>query len=151
MWIIKLLGIVIVVLVSAFTGFLKSNMLAERYKKLSAIYDGTNNLYEYVQNSGCELFEAVKNSYSGINFLHIKNGAFMCDYNALTKEDTKLIDAFFISLGASAKKIECDKINNFRLKLNTHIKQAKTNYEQKGKIYQTFGICIGLTIAVLLI
>lgn len=151
MLIIRLIGAVLIVASSAFIGFLKSNALAERYKKLTEIYDGINTLYEYVEKGGCELERALKSSFSTVKFLQFKNNVFYCDDKTLTKEDNQLINTFFNMLGLSAKKAECDKINNFKIKLKTYINDAKTNHVQKGKIYQTFGICIGLMLAVLLV
>ena len=151
MWIIRLIGAALIVASSALIGFLKGNTLAERYKKLSAIYDGVNTLYEYVERGGCELEKAVKNSFLSVKFLQFKDNVFSCDDKSLTKEDNELLNSFISTLGLSVKKTECDKINNFKIKLKTHINDAKTNYAQKGKIYQSFGICIGLVLAVLLV
>lgn len=148
---IKFTGIFLTVISSIFMGFFKSRLLAERCKKLSKIYDGANTLYSYVEEGGCELCEALKYSFLGVEFITYKNGNIVCNDACLTKEDNELIKSFFNALGSSIKKTECEKINNFKIKLNTHIKNAEANYAQKAKIYQTFGICIGLTLAVLFI
>lgn len=148
---IKCAGLLIVVCSCAFIGFLKSRLLSERYEKLLQIYDGVNMLYECVEKGGCELSTAVKSSFCNAKFLSFENEVLFCADSGFMDRDRELINSFFSTLGSSVKKVECDKINNFKLKLEMHIQEAKNAFLQKGKIYQTFGICIGLALAVLLI
>ena len=54
-------------------------------------------------------------------------------------------------LGAFAKRAECDRIINFKLKIQKLRDEAEKDAEQKCKVYQTFGICIGLAMGILLI
>lgn len=151
MFIIKLFGIFLIVIASAAAGFLKSLSIKNRSKKLSAFCDGLNTLYEYVEQGGCELDAAIKNSFLKCAFLQHKNGRFSILDNDLTADDKAMIDEFFETLGLSAKKAECDKINGFKLKIKKQLKDAENDVSQKSKIYQTFGICIGLTLGLLLI
>lgn len=151
MFIIKLFGIFLIVIVSVATGFLKSLSIKNRSKKLSRFCDGLNTFYEYIEQGGCELDIAIKNSFSECAFLQHKNGRFFCFDNDLTADDKTMIDGFFEGLGLSAKKAECDRINSFKLKMKMHLKEAENDVSQKSKIYQTFGICIGLVVGILLI
>lgn len=151
MFVIKLFGIFLIVIACMAVGFLKSLSIKNRSKKLSAFCDGLNTFYEYVEQGGCELDIAIKNSFSKCTFLRLENGRFLCLDNDLNGEDKVMIDGFFEGLGASAKKAECDRINGFKLKMKTYLKEAENDVSQKSKIYQTFGICIGLTIGILLI
>lgn len=151
MFIIKLFGIFLIIIVGSAAGFLKSLSIKNRSKKLSLFCDGLNTLYEYVEQGGCELDAAIKNSFLKCAFLQQKNGRFLCFDNDLTADDKALIDNFFDTLGLSAKKAECGKINGFKLKMKMQLKDAENDVSQKSKIYQTFGICIGLTIGILLI
>ncbi len=148
---IKLLGIALVVFTSSLIGFLKSRSLVARCKKLSLLCDGINALYEHIDGGGIELACAIKSSFSKCDFLRFENGRTLCSDNDLNGEDKRAVDSFFLSLGSSAKRLECDRINNFRLKIKTSLKEAENDASQKSKIYQTFGICIGLTVGILLI
>ncbi len=150
MFVVKIFGIVLIVFSCAFIGFLKSYALTSRCKKLSLILDGVNILYENIEQSGNELHIAIENSFEKCSFLKCENGMFIC-HDIDLKKDKSLIEEFFISIGSSTRKIECDRINNFKIKLKTHIRDAENDYEQKGKLYGTLGICIGLAIAILLI
>ena len=151
MFVTKLFGIFLIVTASAAAGFLKSLSIKNRCKKLSLFYDGLGTLYEYIENGGCELDIAIKNSFLKCAFLQHKNRRFLILDNDLTACDKAMIDSFFDTLGLSAKKAECDKINGFKLKIKMQLKYAEKDVSQKSKIYQTFGICIGLVVGILLI
>lgn len=150
MFTVKLLGIILIVISSSFIGFSKSYALSARYKKLSLFYDGINTLYEYIEQGGCELNIVIKNSFSKCAFLSRESDKLLC-FDADLKKDKALIEEFFVCLGTCTKRVECDRINAFRQKIKTHLKEAQNDILQKSKIYQTFGICIGLTVAILLI
>lgn len=150
MLLVKLIGIVLIVVSGAFLGFLKSYGLSLRYKKLLQFLDGINMLYENIEQGENELNTAIRNSFSRCNFLEFKNGNFVCcDFDL--KKDKSTIDEFFIKLGSATKKTECDRINNFKLKIKSHLKEAEQDVAQKSKIYSSLGICLGLVVAILLI
>ena len=150
MLIVKLIGISLIFLSCAFTGFLKRNALAARLKKLLLLFDGVNILYENIEQGVNTLDIAIKNSLGNCGFIKCEKRFFICTDSDL-KKDKYIIEEFFCGLGSATKRIECDRINNFKIKLKTQIKDAQIESEQKGKIYGTLGICLGLAIAILLI
>lgn len=150
MLVIKFLGVVLVVCSGSFIGFLKSGKLIQRYKKLSLLIEGTNLLYEYINQENFELEIAIKNAFYKCCFLKFKGGKCFCDDNDL-KNDKSLIEEFFNTLGHSSKKIECDRINCFKLKLIKELNYAKNDVDQKSKTYKTLGVCFGLILGILLI
>ncbi|MBR5472572.1 MAG: stage III sporulation protein AB [Clostridia bacterium] len=151
MLLFKFLGIFLIVCSCATVGFLKSFSVKARYKKLSCFYERLNTLYEHVESGGCELEKALKNSFLTCDFLTFQNNRIYCRDNDLTKDDKSLIDEFFLSLGYSVKKIECDRIKAFAITLKTRLKQVENEATQKSKIYQTLGICTGLALGVFFI
>ncbi len=151
MLIVKILGLLLVVAVCSFLGFLKGQSLKLRCKKLSLFYDGLNIFYEYIEQGGCTLAKAIKASFDKCDFIYYKGNDTFCYDNDLNAGDRGLIDEFFISLGHSAKKTECDRIRLCSIAVQKRLKEAQAESEQKSKIYLTFGVCIGLGIAVLLI
>ncbi len=151
MLLVKIFGIFLIVTFCAVIGFLKSISIKNRSKKLLVFCEGLDALYEYIEQGGYERDIAIKNSFSKCAFLQRKNGSFLCIDNDLKQEEKTLIDVFFTELGTSSKKIECDRIKSFKLKIKIYLKEAESDVLQKGKIYQTFGICIGLVIGILLI
>lgn len=151
MFLVKFLGIFLIVTACTATGFLKSLSIKNRSKKLSVFCDGLDTLYEYIEQCGCELQVAIKNSFLKCVFLQHKNGKILCIDNDLKQDEKTIINNFFEGLGASSKKIECDRIKDLKSKMKIYLKEAENDLLQKGKIYQTFGICIGLSIGILLI
>lgn len=151
MLLFKILGIFLIVVTCATVGFLKSFSIKTRCKKLSSFYERLNTLYEYVESGGCELEKALKNSFFACDFLSFQKDGIYCYDNDLTKEDKALIDEFFLSLGHSVKKVECDRIKEFATTVKTRLKQAENEAAQKSKIYQTLGICTGLALGVFFI
>ena len=147
---VKLLGIILIVATFTAAGFFKSLSLKSRCKKLSAFCDGLDTLYGYIEQGGCELSAAIKNSFCKCDFLHFENRKIVCCDNDLKGEKTE-INEFFKDLGASAKKAECDRIGQFSLRLKKQLCEAEKDYAQKCRVYQTFGVCIGLAIGILLI
>ena len=148
---IKLIGIVLIVFASTLAGFLKSRSLLNRSKKLLLLLDGVNMLFEYVEQEGCELSEAVKNSFCKCDFLNLKENIDLSCESDLKKDDKLEIVSFFSLLGSGVKKLECDRIINFKAKVKSLHSAAEKDVLQKCRIYQTFGICIGLSIGILLI
>lgn len=150
MLIVKFLGTILIVFSCSIIGFLKSYSLVLRCKKLSQLLDGVNALYENIDQGGNTLDVAIKNSFINCDFLLCEYGLFVCA-DASLKNDKILIEDFFNKLGSSTKKIECDRINNFKIKLKNQLKNAQSESDQKSKIYKTLGVCVGLAIAILLI
>ena len=150
MFTIKIIGVLLVVVTCSFIGTLKSRALFERRKKLLLVLDGVNMLHAYIDQGEFELHIAINNAFSKCIFLRFCEDKILCEDEDL-KNDKSLIEEFFSQLGSTTKKIECDHINHFILKLKTHLKQSEEDIEQKSKIYQIMGICGGLTAGMLLI
>ena len=148
----KFFGVVMIIASSALIGFLKAKSLVSRCKKLELVYDGTKRLYECINSGVVELESAMKNSFHNCDFIFINNGKFYCDGdNDLTADDKLLINSFLKEIGSSVKTVECDRISAFNLKLKSKLADAQKNCAQKCKVYQTFGVCTGLVIGILLI
>lgn len=150
MFIIKIFGLSLIVASSTFMGVLKSCSLVARYKKILLLLDGANALYNFIEQGGYELEYIVKKSFSKCDFLSFRENRIYCDDNDL-KDEKIFTNEFFAILGNSVKKIECDNINGFILKLKMCLKEAEKEATQKSKVYRTLGLCIGLVIAILLI
>ncbi len=150
MLVIKLLGVIGIVISSTCIGISKSRSLTARCKKLSLFLEGVNALYESIDQGGCELEDAIKLSFKKCDFLSFQKSECICDDNDL-KSDKEYIEDFFKNIGFSVKKVECERINTFVLKLKNYIKEAENDVSQKARVYKSIGICVGLTIAILLV
>ncbi len=148
---VKLSGILLLITVCSMLGILKGISIKQRCKKLSLFCDGLDTLYEHIEQGSCELEKAIKISFAKCDFLYHLNGNTFCYDNDLKPQDKTIIDELFLSVGSSAKKAECDRIRLCGITMQKRLKEAEDDREQKCKIYSTFGICIGLGLAVLLI
>lgn len=151
MLVFKLVGVFLIFLVCSVWGVLKGLSVKMRYKKLLLFCGGLDTLYECINGGETELDKAIKKSFVKCGFINFKSGGFICCDNDLTLEDTTLINDFFAALGHSAKKAECDRIKAFTANVKGRLKEAETETAQKCKIYQTFGVCVGLLLGILLV
>lgn len=151
MLVIKVIGISLAVLSCICFGFFKSFSIKSRAKKLSLISNGMIMLNEYIEQSNLELDIALKKAFSKCNFLDFSNDEIIISDKDLTFEDKKFLKDFFADLGKYTKKSECDRIKLYYTDIQKIADIAFSESFQKCKLWQTFGICIGLTLGVLLI
>ncbi len=142
MLVLKFSGLILIITACSLMGFLKGQSIRQRCKKLSFFCDGLDTLYEHISNGGAELNVALKKSFDKCDFLNDAD---------LNRQDKTIINELFTSLGHSAKNIECDRIRLCGITMQKRLKAAEQDMAQKCKIYSTFGVCIGLGLAVLLI
>lgn len=148
---IKSMGVFLVVASFSFAGFLKAASLRARSKKLLLFCDGLHLLKEYIEIGSETLQETMEKSFRKCEFIKIQNSNIFCNDKDLSAQDNAAINEFFSSIGFSAKKTECEKINNFMLNIGERFEEAKNVAAQKCKIYQTFGVCIGLVVGIFLV
>ena len=150
MLVFKLIGIILTVITCVMAGFLKSAAVKSRCKKLEDFCDGIDMLYRYIEQGGCEVNSAIKNSFYKCDFLTFKSGLDFCQDLDLRQEKEE-INSFFMGLGTHTKKVECERICKYGIKFKKYYCDAQKEMTQKCKIYQCFGVCVGLAIGILLI
>ncbi|MBR6501953.1 MAG: stage III sporulation protein AB [Clostridia bacterium] len=150
MYLIKLFGVLLIVICCSLIGVFKSNSLRQKVRKLSMLIDGLNALYNYIDQGEFELNIAIKNAFCKCRFLNFSAVKILCD-DADLKNEKPLIEEFFMRLGQSTKKIECDYINHFKTKMQACLNDARDDVVNKCKIYQILGVCSGLTLGILLV
>ncbi len=148
---VKILGVLMIITSCSMAGFLKSRCVYNRVKKLHQLCDGTELLFEYIEQGKYELEKAIKKAFFKCGFIKFQKQNAICIDKELTNEDSRVINEFLKSLGYSSKKAECNRIKAFGLLLEKRLNEAEAERVQKSKIYQTFGVCIGLAIGILLI
>ena len=150
MYPIKFLGVILIVICSSLIGVFKSRALHQRRKKLSMLLDGVNALYNHIEQGDFELKAAIKNAFCKCLFLNFSGCYVLCEDTDL-KRDKALIEEFFASLGRATKKVECDHVNRFIIKLKSCLKDAENDVINKSKIYQILGVCVGLVLGILFV
>ena len=151
MWVFKASGVALVVLSCSMFGFCKSRSVSARAKKLSLFCGGLDLLFEYVEQGSLELEPAIEKSFAKCSFINKQQSGFVCVDCDLSSEDKDIITDFLSKLGFSAKKAECDRIAALKIVMQKRAQAAYDETAQKCKLWQSFGICIGLMLGILLI
>lgn len=141
MWQFKIIGFIAVIIATSAIGFLKSQQLKIRYKKLCAFQNGLMELKEHIRLNSGELDRILKQSFT-------------IDYNDFThleKEDVEILKDFFDKLGMSDSIAEEKRCELYANLLNPQITGAKDKYMGLGKLYRSIGVLSGVFICIFFI
>ena len=110
----------------------------------------------YIYYSLCRRIKSIKKvcrDLEGIScLLYIKSGEFQpFDYDFLNKSEIAVLNNFYNSLTSSNSSLITNECSRLKNEFNNIEKIENDNLLQKGKIVLSFGICIGITIFILLI
>lgn len=141
MWQFKIAGFVIVIIATSAIGFLKSQQLKLRHKRLCAFRNGLLELKEHIRLGSGELERILKQSFD-IDYT---------DFIHLEKEDIEILQDFFHKVGMSDSLAEAKRCELYINLLTPRIKSAKEKYAQLGKLYRNIGIMSGLFICIFFI
>ncbi len=148
---VKVAGIIICVLSATLFGFLKGVSLKSRVKKLRQLSLALDTLYEHINYGEIPLEEALKKSFYSCDFIKLRGFSVTFQDSDFDAEERQIINEFFVCLGRSGKKAECERIKATAAILRKKEIQANNTVAEKAKLWQTGGVCIGLTIGILLI
>ncbi len=148
---VKVSGIVICVLSTSLLGFLKGASLKSRVKKLRQLVQSLDTLYEHINYGEITLEEALKKSFYSCDFIRLRGSSVSFQDTDFDADERQIINNFFACLGRSGKKAECERIKATAAILQKKEAQANSSVTEKAKLWQTGGVCIGVTIGILLI
>lgn len=171
---IKLIGSLFLLGSAASIGFLKSEELTERVKKLqemkrmmmllqgelrfhrAALSEAFGNVAERVQEPFCGFLKEMgerleRREESGFEKIWIQNAAKILEAEGMKKEDGQLLDLLKNSLGYLDLTLQMETLNLAILQTEEMIKKAKEQQNVKGKLYQTMGITVGALLVLLII
>ncbi len=137
-WLFKLSGFALILLTTYIAGYLKSNSLDLRRKKLIAIKSAINNLKQRIRLSNTEIDKLISVSFEGITDI----------YSALETRDIEIIKDFFDDIGMSDSKAEYERCELYISLLNTQITEAEKNYTDLSKLYKSIGLFSGIFICI---
>lgn len=167
--ILKLIGIMLLICATGYTGMSMSTSLKERIKRLELIrkmLDEIATLIRYRALTVTEIInELVSNSsYGELIFLHkakleiAPEIPFHCAWENAVKKDGKLLNeekSQLISLGnflgSSDIEGQISALTIYKDKFNMLIEKASENYASKGKLYRSLGVLSGVFVSILLI
>lgn len=137
-WLFKLSGFTLIIITTYIAGYLKSNSLNLRRKKLIAIKSAINDLKQRIRLSHTEIDKLISVSFKDI--LDI--------YSNLEKRDIEIIKDFFNDIGMSDSKAEYERCELYISLINTQIAEAEKNYTELSKLYKSIGFLSGIFICI---
>ena len=137
-WLFKLSGFGLILLTTYIAGYLKSNSLNLRRKKLIAIKSAINDLKQRIRLSHTEIDKLILISFKDIDDM----------YSNLEKSDTEIIKDFFKNIGMSDTKAEYERCELYLSLLDTQIIEAEKNYTELSKLYKSIGFLSGIFICI---
>lgn len=148
---IRITGVLAVIISFSSIGFLKSHSKKAYIIRLRKIYDAfrnTGNLLRLGANSREKILSSAFMEIEGFKFF---NGAVtFCDKYA--KENlSSCINTFLSEFGSGDFDTERQRIESVCYTLQAELKAQKEEYEKSHKIWQTLGVCAGLSIGIILI
>ncbi len=167
---LKFILLVLIVLVSAKIGFLKSESYKIREDNLKKINEALLYLktkieftYEPIKNIFEEISKVVFDGKDNIFKVAVENmnenssineswiNAVDVFENNFKREDIEIIKSFGKLLGRTDKKGQISEIEVTRICLEKNIILAEKEKEKNGKLYKTLGIVSGFAIGIILI
>lgn len=166
---IKIIGIIIVISVSSFTGLYFSLSLKNRVvvlKKLNYMLDEIMIMLRYRSATVYEIAETLASDERFAEFEFLSSikpdgekpfrdswceAAENCKLFGLKKRDTELICDIGKKLGTSDLDGQISVIKLWQAEVMTAISSAESEYASKAKLYRTMGVLTGAFISIMLI
>lgn len=148
---IRITGVLAVIISFSSIGFLKSHSKKAYIIRLRKIYDAfrnTGNLLRLGANSREKILSSA--------FMEIEEFKFSACSVAFSDKCAKdalisSINTFLSEFGSGDFETERQRIESVCYMLETELKAQKEEYEKSHKIWQTLGVCAGLSIGIILI
>lgn len=138
-WLFKFCGFLLIVFTTYSFGFMKSNALNMRKKKLINLKNAITDLKQRIRLSHSEIDKLIAISFKDIADV----------YSNLEKNDHEIIENFFKDIGMSDTKSELERCELCISLLNTQIAEAEKNCIELGKLYKNIGLLSGIFICIL--
>lgn len=118
---------------------------------LQQVISGLICLKEQIRLCGGELKTLLPLCLQNVNVLHISGDSVTVVKSAIDYEDVKILKELFNSLGSGDTEAEINRIERAVIMLQRQNSDAIKERDQKGKLWQNGGICVGTAICILLI
>lgn len=146
---LKLLGILIIIAASTLYGFSASARLRERQRKLGLYIRLISETEDKIRQK--QSLEDIFSEELSAELLKYENYTVVFDKLGLLKEDIRLLEEFFASLGFGDIKSQTELCRTYKELLYKKEKEAEQECSQKAKLYSMLGFFSGLFAAVMLI
>ena len=169
----KALGMAIIIGVCGYLGWLEKHNLGRRVRQLQSLGFAVKNMESqmgYGRETMNLILDKVAESCEGVigDFLQAVSADLAAadgkvlteiwqdnlekfrDDLALNDEDLRLLNEFACGLGVSHTEDQLQKLRSVGVRLEQQRVKAAANSERLGKVFQSFGWCLGLVLVLLL-
>ena len=150
MWLFKLLGLSIILLVCSGFGILKSESLKQQSSDLAEFIKAFSQLSELIRIGNYEIDELVYICFKN-NLGFLRNSEFIINCSSLSETQNKLIKEFFCGFGFSDTEGEHSRTVLYINQLKTEHEEALKRYATLGSLYRSVGFMGGLIICIFLL
>lgn len=142
---VKLAGIAAIMLSCACFGFLKSFSKRQEISRLEKIDAALARADNMLRLGAGDRKKILSEAFSGID------GIYVTADGAVDNLSSESLNAFFREFGKGDVPTERQRINRARYEIKEQLEKEKKTYASSGKIWQTSGVCIGVSIGIMLI
>lgn len=137
----KITGFLMIIFTTSAIGFLKSNELNLRYKKLCRI-----------QKSICDLKERIRLHAGEIDrLINLSFGEYPINYQYLEKDEREILEEFFLGLGMSDTDAEYKRCELYIDLLKGKTNESRQKYLELNRLYKSIGVFSGIFICIFLL
>ena len=128
----------------------KSFALKEKRDKMRNFLLGLESFQNSIRISSEETIPLFKKCFEDYKLFDI-NEKIMPFKDSFFDKDMDIINEFLSGIGNSDREGECERIKAYKEILNGRYKIICEEYKNKSKVWQTVGLSLGITVALILI
>lgn len=147
MLLFKISGLLLVFSAATAIGFLKSNELSVRAKRLDMLCRGLSELKERIRCGEGEIERLVLQSFDR-ELITAENGKITVNRNGLKSEDVTLLEEYFSDAGMSDIQSECERCRLYISLLKEQHRRAEEDCSKLCRLYRTLGFLSGIFICI---
>lgn len=148
----KGIGLMLLFLSIAALGVFAAQNLDDRAKLLDTVCVSINRYKTLMMHSGQEISKILPESFKNLKIVTFSGTrAVLNEKCPLKREDIKLLESFFESVGTESKSGEVQKCDMYTEAFRGKRKEAFKTAKEKKKIYLVSGFCIAFAAVVIFI
>lgn len=134
----KLSGFGLILFTTSILGFLKSESLNLRLKKLVSLKTAITDLKQRIRLTDTEIDKLISVSFKNVKDI----------YANLEKSDAEIVENFFNDIGMSDTEAEINRCELYISLLDNRITDAEKKYRELSKLYKSIGFWGGAFICI---
>lgn len=151
MLVIKIIGLAILFFTATALGFFVAHKGEAELKNLNYFIVKITELRDRILYDGSEIEILINKIFTDAPLLKSENGRATVAENLVGKEEKKILDEFFGSLGTTERQGEISRAEFCILTLSESSKRISLQTREKSHLYKILGVCSGILVCILFI